>query len=157
GYHAPILLPDEATRPDDPLYLELVSEHDQSSTLIPLRSDNFIWNHEYFVSPYSPHYRHWTNFHQHHITGHPPKKEPSFRHVPRRQPRRSDTGTDSSSSVSSSPSTSASSTSPVSRGRTGTVHQPLSIERGQAASPTRQPKHPGPTEPIVTITTTIPT
>ncbi|KAJ1658077.1 hypothetical protein IWQ61_002624 [Dispira simplex] len=62
--HNPLsmVLPSDVMRLSDAVYLELANGYDQSSTLIPLRSDGFIWNHELFVTPYSPYYKLWTRF-----------------------------------------------------------------------------------------------
>ncbi|KAJ1967216.1 hypothetical protein IWQ62_001995 [Dispira parvispora] len=63
----PVVLPSDVMRQSDGVYLELANGYDQSSTLIPLRSDGFIWNHELFVTPYSPYYKLWTRFY--HVDG----------------------------------------------------------------------------------------
>ncbi|KAJ1967416.1 hypothetical protein H4R35_006717, partial [Dimargaris xerosporica] len=61
-----VVLPSDTARADQSFYLELVNDYDRTSTLIPLRSDSFIWNHEVFISRYSPHYRHWDEPYQSH-------------------------------------------------------------------------------------------
>ncbi|KAJ1982988.1 hypothetical protein H4R34_001554 [Dimargaris verticillata] len=67
GYSKPVIvLPTDTARADQSFYLELVNDYDRTSTLIPLRSDSFIWNHEVFISRYSPHYRHWDDPYQSH-------------------------------------------------------------------------------------------